>query len=211
MIRKKLVGLAPCSRLRGGASTLLAAFLVAFMVSLPAMEPEKRTEVRIDHGEPGGLLVETYERVATVVDLDRERRIVTIVGQDGQKSIFKAGPEVRNFSQIQRGDRLKVELTRQYLSFVRPRDAPLPKGEDLQVSLAPQGSRPRLLVMSTSQFTGTIQSINLLRRTATVRFPDGRRQVFQVRPDVSMTRHRIGEQVVFRTTESVAVKVTRQP
>lgn len=175
------------------------------------MEPEKRTEVRIDHGEPGGLLVETYERVATVVDLDRERRIVTIVGQDGQKSVFKAGPEVRNFSQIQRGDRLKVELTRQYLSFVRPRDAPLPKGEDLQVSLAPQGSRPRLLVMSTSQFTGTIQSINLLRRTATVRFPDGRRQVFQVRPDVSMTRHRIGEQVVFRTTESVAVKVTRQP
>lgn len=204
-------GVASCSWLRGGAVPLLAALLGAFIHSLPARDPEKRTEVRITHGEPGGLLVETYEKVAQVVAVNREERILTLKGQDGVESSFKAGPEVRNFAQIESGDRLKVELTRQYLSYVRAHNTPLPKGEDFKVTVAPPGARPRMLVMSTSQHTGTIQSINLLKRTATVRFPDGHRQVFHVRPDVSMTRHRVGEQVVFRTTESIAIRISRQP
>lgn len=211
MMKNPPVGAASCSWLRGGSVPLLAALLGAFICPLPARDPEKCTEVRITHGEPGGLLVETYEKVAQVVAVDREGRILTIKGQDGEESCFKAGPEVRNFAQIESGDRLKVELTRQYLSYVRSQNTPLPKGEDFKVTVAPPGARPRMLVMSTSQHTGTIQSINLLKRTATVRFPDGRRQVFHVRPDISMTRHRVGEQVVFRTTESIAIRISRQP
>ena len=44
--------------------------------------------------------------VATVVSVDEKTRIVTLAGPEGDHWTFTAGPEVQNFDQIKRGDRL---------------------------------------------------------------------------------------------------------
>ena len=46
-------------------------------------------------------------------------------------------------------------------------------------------------------------------RKATLLFPDGTSHTFKVRPDVDMTKQSVGDEVVIRTTEAVAISVEK--
>jgi hypothetical protein len=75
------------------------------------------------------------------------------------------------------------------------------------VSLAPEGAKPGGVVAETTQHTGTVTAINLTEHTATLQFEDGTTRTFPVRADIRLQEHRLGEKVVFRRTEMVAVSV----
>ncbi len=45
--------------------------------------------------------------------------------------------------------------------------------------------------------------------TATLQFPDGKAKNFVVRPDVDLTKVKLGEEVVIRATEALAVVVEK--
>ncbi len=45
--------------------------------------------------------------------------------------------------------------------------------------------------------------------TATLQFPDGKAKTFVVRPDVDLTKANLGEEVVIRATEALAVVVEK--
>lgn len=172
----------------------------------------KSKETIITKGEPGGLLVETTELSATVVMVNKSTREVTMVDPQGRKKTYRAGPEVRNFDQIEPGDRVRAALTEQYLSFVRKPGSEMPASAEQvrqKVVVAPKGAKPSVLIVNTSEHTGRVHSIDTKKRMATIVFADGRRQTFKARPDVDMTRHGVGAEVVFRTTESVAVSITK--
>ena len=62
---------------------------------------------------------------------------------------------------------------------------------------------------STVEVTGKVEAIDLAHRKATLRFPDGTTTTFKVRKDVDMTKGRIGDEVVFRTTEALAISVEK--
>jgi hypothetical protein len=49
----------------------------------------------------------------------------------------------------------------------------------------------------------------LEKRTTTLRFDDGTTETFPVRADVDLSRHKVGEQLVFRVTEMIAVWVEK--
>ena len=46
------------------------------------------------------------------------------------------------------------------------------------------------------------------RRTRT-EHPDGTTETFSVRPDVDLSRHKVGERVIFRVTEMIAIWVEK--
>lgn len=172
----------------------------------------KTTETVITKGEPGGLLVETIEISATVVKVNKSTREVTMIDSKGGRKTCRAGPEVRNFDQIEPGDRVRAALTQQYMSFVRRSRGEMPAGGEQvrqKIVVAPKGAKPSVMIVNTSEYTGRVLSIDTKSRTAVIVFADGRRQTFKARPDVDMTRHAVGAEVVFRTTESVAVSITK--
>ena len=57
--------------------------------------------------------------------------------------------------------------------------------------------------------TAKVIAIDLEKRTATLRFEDGNTETFPVRADVDLSRHKVGEQVVFRVTEMIAIWVEK--
>ena len=108
---------------------------------------------------------------------------------------------------MKRGDHVRVTVTAQYLSFVRRPGSETDAEDDHAMRVvSPKGVPSGMRWTSTTEWSGRIASMNLKRRMATVVFPDGHKQTCQVRPDVDMTRHKAGEEVVFRMTESVTVR-----
>ena len=158
-------------------------------------------------GVPGGVMVQTVELTATVAAIDKATRKVTLVSPDGIKKTVKAGPEVINFDQIRVGDQLRVTVTEELVvEMGEPGDTD--RGAAL-VALAPKGAKPGGIIAEAVQITGTVTAIDAAKRTATLKFEDGTVKTFPVRSDVDLAKRKVGEKVLFRFTEMVAIKVEK--
>ena len=188
---------------------LLPAALLAF--SSCSTEPKHQGagfEV-IQPGQAGGVRVQTYKETATVTGIDKVTRKVTLVTKDGTKSTVKCGLEVANFAQIEVGDQVKATVTEQIVVFVRNPGEPPGDGAAAALALAPLGAKPGAVMANTEEITAKVKSIDLKHRKATLLFPDGTSHTFKVRPDVDMTKHAVGDEVVIRATEAVAISVEK--
>jgi translation elongation factor P/translation initiation factor 5A len=171
--------------------------------------PSGATMVAAEKGVPGGVIVETYQATATVTAIDAATRKVTLVDQSGKKTVFKAGPDVVNFDQIRVGDQVKATVTEELAVFMATDAPPQGQGEATAVALAPVGAKPGGLVAEMVQVKATITAIDTKKRKATLQFPDGTTHVVAVRPDVDLTQRHVGEQVVIRCTEALAINVEK--
>jgi len=192
-----------------GTAALLPAALLAFSSCSTEPRGEGAGFTAIQPGVPGGIIVDTYKETATVTGIDKATRKVTLVTKDGTKSTVKCGPEVANFAQIEVGDQVKATVTEQLVVFVRQPGEPAGDGAASVVALAPIGAKPGGVMANTEEITAKVKAIDLKHRKATLLFPDGTSHTFKVRPDVDMTKHAVGDEVMFRATEAMAVSVEK--
>ncbi len=166
-------------------------------------------KVSTEKGVPGGTIVETHTITAKVTAIDGANRRVTLLTPDGTKTTVKAGPEVVNFNQIQVGDHLKILVAEQLVVFARKSGERGSDHEAAAVALAPVGAKPGVLMANTVEVTAKLEALDLEHRQATLRFPDGTAKTFKVRKDVDLTQRKIGDEVVFRATEALAISVQK--
>ncbi len=191
------------------ATILLPAALLAF--SSCSTEPKAETPnwTASQYGVAGGVKIETRRVTATITGVDKATRKVTLVTKDGAKQTFTTGPEVANFAQLEVGDQVKATVTEQLVVFVREPGQRSDDGGAAVVALAPLGEKPGALMASTVEITARVKAIDVKHRKATLIFPDGTTKPFQVRPDVDLTKHRVGDEVVIRATEAIAISVEK--
>jgi hypothetical protein len=193
-------------------TALLPAALLTFSScsSTPKTAQVKETTVvAMQKGVPGGVTVETYKSNATVTGVDAGARTVTVVCPDGATATFKAGPEVINFDQIHVGDQVNATLTKELVVFLRKPGEPAVDGEAAAIALAPQGAKPGVVMANTMEVTAKVGAIDLKRHEVMLLFPDGTAKTVPVRPDVDLTKAKLGEEVVIRTTKAVALMVEK--
>lgn len=143
---------------------------------------------------------------AKVTAIDTAHRKV-VVSQNGKETTLKCGPEVINFDQIRVGDQLKVVATEELVAYVAEADAAANDVAATTVALAPKGAKPGGLIADTVQVTAKVTAIDLPHHKATLQFPDGVTRTVAVRPDVDLTKRHVGEEVVIRITEMLAIRV----
>ncbi len=160
-------------------------------------------------GVPGGVIVQTFTLTATVTGIDAPNRKVTLVSPQGKQTVFKAGPEVVNFGQIQIGDQVTATLTEQLVVYMATDAPPQRDGAATTVALAPVGAKPGGVVADTVQVTAKVTEINLKKHNATLQFPDGTKKTVAARKDVDLTKRKVGEEVVIRVTEAIAITVEK--
>jgi hypothetical protein len=160
-------------------------------------------------GVPGGVIVKTVELTATVAAIDQAARKVTLVSPEGIKKTVKAGPEVINFDQIRVGDQLKVTAAEEMVVQMAEEGAAPGDAGATVVSLAPKGAKPGGVAAEVLQLTAKVTAIDPKKRTATLRFEDGSSDTFPVRSDVDLSKRKVGETVVFRVTEMVAISIKK--
>jgi hypothetical protein len=175
----------------------------------PPAPPTAASSVTFQEGVPGGVMVNTLKVKAVVTAIDYTTRRATLMDSDGKKFPVKVGPEAVNFDQVRVGDHVKATVTEELVvSLGREGDA-AGDGSAGVVALAAKGTQPGGLVAETTRVTAQILAINLKKHTATLRFEDGHTKTFAVRPDVDLTQRKVGENVVFRITEMIALNVEK--
>jgi hypothetical protein len=170
---------------------------------------EKGSMTVTQPGVPGGAFVDTYEVRATVTGIDTATRKVTLVSPDGVKTEVKAGPEVANFDQIRIGDQVKVRAVESMVVFLKKKGAPGGDFAAAAVGVAPEGAKPGLAMAQTVELTAKVTALDLKRRKATLLYPDGVKQTVKVRDDVDLAKVAVGDEVVLRSTEALAILVEK--
>jgi len=191
---------------------LSAAFLFvlsACATQTPPPPAKGGSAVAFKEGVPGGVIVNTMDVSARVTAIDTANRKVTLLEHHGEKSVVKVGPEAVNFDQIKVGDLVKATVTEELVIFLEEEGAPAEEGAAGVVALAPKGARPGGLVAQVKQIAATVTAIDKTNRTATLRFEDGTSETFPVRDDIDLNQRKVGDRVVFRVTEMMAISVEK--
>jgi len=179
------------------------------LVSCSSIDATSTMSGRVDQGVPGGHITRTTTVDARVTAIDGNSRKVSLVTPQGKKFKVTAGPEVANFNQIQVGDRLKATYIEESIIRMAKPGEKVDEGTTIASGSAPLGAKPGALAGESHQYVGTVTAIDTAKRTASLRFADGTSATFPVRDDVDMTKGRIGDRVVFRTTEAVAIGLAK--
>jgi Cu/Ag efflux protein CusF len=161
----------------------------------------------VQEGVAGGTVVQTYELKATVTSLDKATRKVTLMDAAGIKTTVKAGPEVVNFDQIRVGDELHITAAQELVVSVAGEGETPSDGGAQMVALAPKGAKPGAIMAETTQVTAKVTAIDAAQHKATLQFEDGSTRTVAVRPDVDLSKRKIGDKVVIRTTGALAIRV----
>jgi hypothetical protein len=156
-------------------------------------------------GTAGGVFVQTREITAKVAAIDTANRKVTLISEDGIKQVVKVGSEAINFDQIRVGDQLKATVTEELVVQMGRKDEVF--GGAAIVALAPKGAKPGGFIADALQVTGTVTTIDMAKRTATLKFEDGTTKTFPVRSDVDLGKLQVGDKVMFRVTEMIAISI----
>jgi hypothetical protein len=180
----------------------------AFATNCTPPAAEGSGSISIKEGVPGGVMVNTVTVTVKVTAIDTKNRKLTLQKPDGDKVTVKVGPEAVNFDQIKVGDEVKATLTEELVVYLVEESA-VPDGAAGVVALAPKGSQPGGLVAMTEQITATVTAIDQTKRTATLRLEDGSTRTFPVRDDIDLSLRKVGEKVVFQSTEIIAISVEK--
>ncbi len=195
----------------GSLALLLAGLLTLTACSTTSPPPPAKgtSSTAFQEGVPGGVFVNTVEVSAKVTAIDASNRKVTLLGPDGDKFTVKVGPEAINFDQIRVGDMVNATLTEELVVYLDEEGAPSRDKAVAVVKLAPKGAKPGGIVAEALQVTAKVTAIDQANRTATLQFKDGSTKTFPVRDDIDLSQRKVGEQVVFRVTEMIAISVEK--
>jgi hypothetical protein len=160
-------------------------------------------------GVPGGVSTAVITVSARVTAIDYKQRSVTLVDEHGEKKSLLVGPEAINFDQVKVGDMVNVAYAEELVVYLREKGEPSQDGAAGMMARAPKGNKPEGVIANTVEITAVVKSIDLKKHTATLKFPDGSMHTVAVRPDVDLTKAKIGAEVVIRTTSAIAISVQK--
>ena len=188
-----------------------AAFLAFAALPVHAQQPQNAPV----EGMPGALVTKVTTMQATVTDVDKATRMITLRSEDGREQTIKAGPEVRNFDQIEKGDKVSAEYHESMAVFARKVDAAsgaaTPKSSNYgSANLAPLGDKPGGVITDVTEVTATVQDIDYAKRQVTIVGPSGKPRIIDVNERVeNLEALKKGDEVVMRYTEALAISVTK--
>ena len=183
-------------------STLLAAaILVTLSICLgPTRDAAADT--------PAVLHARALTIAAVVEDIDPATRAVLLRGPGGKLIAVVADDSVRNFDQMKKGDKVRVDyLEAIAIQIMSPETAGTPV-EATTVEVAPLGDKPGMVTTKTEQDSVVIKSIDYANRLATLQMPDGAAVTVELDPHVqNLAGVKAGDHVVVRRTRAIAISV----
>lgn len=147
---------------------------------------------------------------ATVASIDYKTRIVKMKSQDGSLITMEAGPEITRLDEVKVGDRVTIDyLVSVAVAVESVTGAKGPIEGAKSVVIRNQTKEPSGIRVDTEVATATVEAIDAVKRTATLKTSDGSIPI-QIAPDVRHLENvKVGDQVQVRLTRTVAMKVSR--
>ena len=149
---------------------------------------------------------------AVVEAIDHETRVVTVRKGDGEEITFTASEEARNLDQVAVGDILVAQYIETISVEVLANDGAGAGAAGVSaMARSEKGEMPAMAAMDVTVVTATVEEINLEMNTFKLRGPDGEISQYTARNPDNLRRAEVGDLVVITVTESIAIKVEKQP
>lgn len=179
-----------------------APLLACTLIALPAAHAQEKA---------AGVVAGTVETVVTVVDVDREARVVTVMGPKGGLTSINVPPEAQNLDQVQPGARFKVEYIQAVVLALSKGTGPATSSESKNVRLAPKGDTPGGAIVHVREVNAVVEKIDRDNRTVTVRAAEGGPRELEVDESVkAFDKVEVGDIITVQYTEGLAMRMIKQ-
>ena len=144
-----------------------------------------------------------------VVKVDKKTRTITFKNKEGT-SKFVAGPEITNFDQIKKGDRVNVtyELAVAIELIKTKSDGIRSKTETSSVSKSKANEKPSERITNTTTIIADIVDVNREKKLVSVKGPSGKITTVTVKNPALLADVNVGEQVKVIYYDAMAASIT---
>jgi hypothetical protein len=101
---------------------------------------------------------------------------------------------------------VNATLKEQLVVLVTPKREPGTAHAAL-LARAPKGAKPGAIAAEVFEVVADVTAIDAAKRTATLRFQDGKTVNVAIRPDVDLSRYKVGDSVTIRVTQQLTLLV----
>jgi Cu/Ag efflux protein CusF len=147
---------------------------------------------------------------ATVLAINHRTRMVTLLRSDGERVRFRVSDEVRNLSQVRKGDQVNVTYYESIALHLRkPGTGRVGVTVDEDAARAQPGELPAGAVAREVTVTSKVVGIDRQNQSATLQLPDRERMTFPVQDPSRLDRVRVGDLVQLTYREAIAIAVAK--
>lgn len=157
-----------------------------------------------------GYEVEAATDIATVLSVDTDNRKLTLRRGNGTTATFKAGTNMVNFSQIKAGDDVLATFTENNAFFVVKGGAKTGAAGLAAVARSPKGGTPEGVFLETIEVNAKVLDVNFETRRVLLQYGTNDAKSFQAGPTVDLTNIAVGDEVLIRGTEAMAIAVEKR-
>jgi Cu/Ag efflux protein CusF len=152
--------------------------------------------------------VEVVKATATVEKIDLEKRKVTLLLEDGKKKTYKVDSRVQNLAQVKVGDHLEMSFTEEIAIVVGKSNETPGAASAEQVSVAPNGAKPGVVMVETSALSVQILAVDAQNHRVTLLDPDGKKKTIKVSKKVTnLDDLKVGGTVDMLMTDSTVIEI----
>ncbi len=186
--------------------TVVLAALLTSPSLVMAQTPSASKPVVIDAAVTDNIF-QLYEGIVTKID--KKTRTIFFKNNEGE-SKFVAGPEIKNFDQIKKGDRLNVtyELAVAIELIKTKSDGIRSKVETSSESASKLGEKPSRTITNTTTIIADIVNVDRAKNLVSVKGPSGKVTVVTVKNPALMADVNVGEQVKVVYFDAMAASIT---
>jgi hypothetical protein len=186
--------------------SLVTAALLAGNTSLMAQSNPGANAAVVDAAITDNIF-QLYE--GTVTKVDKKSRTIFFKNNEGE-SKFVAGPEIKNFDQIKKGDRLSVtyELAVAIELIKSKSDGIRSKVETSSETTSKAGEKPTRTISNTTTIIADIVEVDRSKKLVSVKGPSGKVTVVTVKNPQLLADVNLGEQVKVIYFDAMAASIT---
>jgi Cu/Ag efflux protein CusF len=166
------------------------------------------TQAQSDVTDQGIDAVEVVKATATVEKIDLKTRKVTLLLDDGKKKTYKVDNRVQNLAQVKVGDHLQMSFTEEIAIVVGKSNETPGAASSEQVSVAPNGDKPGVVMVETSAVSAQIVAVDAANHRVTLLDPDGKKKTIKVSKKVTnLGDLKVGDTVDMLMTDSTVIEI----
>jgi hypothetical protein len=186
-------------------ASLMASFTIAIAQSSPANSGANKPMV-IDAAVVDNRY-QLYE--GEVIKIDKKTRTLTFKNKEGE-SKFVAGPEITNFDQIKKGDRVNVtyELAVAIELIKTKSDGVRSKVETNTITTSKGNEKPSETIANKTTIIADIVSVDKEKKLVSVKGPSGKVTTVTVKDPALLADVKVGEQVKVIYFDAMAASIT---
>ena len=153
--------------------------------------------------------VEVTKITGTIEKVDTAKRTLTMKLDNGKRTTLKVDKTVKDLDKFKPGDKVQLSYTEEIIAMAEPSDQGTSGLEKYHVvDVEPEGDKPALVQVDTTQISGKIVSIDPQKRRLTFEDPEGKKQTLKLSRKINgLDRFKPGEMINMAIAQHMVVEV----